>query len=265
MFLDRGAVGDTLFALQNHKIGNLDSLDMDVYRSVCRQKLPETLSEKVDLVMYLDVDPRECHRRMLSLRQHKAEEGIPLDYVEGLDDGYFHLFMDWLSGRKGGFHDMNIGPAPPTVVLLWDQFGSPEVALRSLVELRLGRRRSPVVNFSVEAPELDESSVLRVKDVLQDGTSLVGQTLRLETPEEVEAIYESVILPLRQTVKPLEQQQGVQEQDILELTRLVISWDIPRNNSYRRVVMYYLSLAGRVDVFGKTTTVEAEKQMMKDD
>lgn len=73
VMLDRGAVGDTLFALQNYKIGNMSDEEMEVYRSVCAERLPASIADKVDAVLYLDVEPRECHRRVLALRKNAAE------------------------------------------------------------------------------------------------------------------------------------------------------------------------------------------------
>jgi hypothetical protein len=74
----------------------MDDGEMAIYKSVCRDRLPKSISHCVDMVMYLDVDPAECHRRVTTLRQNKAEDGIPLPYMEGVDTTYFHLFMDWL-------------------------------------------------------------------------------------------------------------------------------------------------------------------------
>jgi deoxyadenosine/deoxycytidine kinase len=82
-------------------MGNMEPQEMEVYKSVCRERLPASLAEKVDMVMYLDVEPTECHRRMNALRQREAEEGVPLSYLEGVDSCYFHLLVNWLAQRYG--------------------------------------------------------------------------------------------------------------------------------------------------------------------
>ena len=46
---------------------------MNVYRSVCRERLPASLSDRVDMLLYLDVEPTECHRRMNHLRKREEE------------------------------------------------------------------------------------------------------------------------------------------------------------------------------------------------
>jgi hypothetical protein len=131
---------------------NITDEEMTVYRSVCRERLPSTLSDKVDIVLYLDVEPSECHRRMTSLRKRDAEAGVPLEYLEALDSGYFHLVVNWLGGRHDGLHDMNIGSAPPMVILPWTNFGENKYALSVLEAVRNGTRSSPIVKFEVDAP-----------------------------------------------------------------------------------------------------------------
>lgn len=62
-------------------------------------------------------------------------QGIPLEYLEGIDSCYFHLLMDWLGARKGTFHDMNIGAAPRVAVLRWNNYGKPATAVQELENL----------------------------------------------------------------------------------------------------------------------------------
>jgi hypothetical protein len=51
----------------------MDTLDLEVYRSICHERLPKTLSDKVNVLLHLDVDPSECYRRMNDLRKRTSE------------------------------------------------------------------------------------------------------------------------------------------------------------------------------------------------
>lgn len=101
-------------------------------------------------------------------------------YLEGLDSCYFHLLVNWLGDRKDGLYDMNIGTAPPIVVLPWyaccirpvpaaccveiqclslfcvcvcrTRFGETEEVLNVLKSVREGARTSPTVTFQDECP-----------------------------------------------------------------------------------------------------------------
>jgi thymidine kinase/deoxynucleoside kinase len=186
-FLDRGAVGDTLFALLNHQLGSMDHGEMEIYRSVCRERLPASISDQVDMLIYLDVDPNECYRRMTMLRKRDSESTVPLAYLEEVDTCYFHLLMDWLGERKGTFHEMNIGTAPPALVLRWDRFGNVDQVASKILALRSGKRPTLSVRFQVEKP--DARLTLDTAEEMEDYHQTLSQTgqlgLPLTLPEKV--------------------------------------------------------------------------------
>jgi deoxyadenosine/deoxycytidine kinase len=233
VFLDRGAVGDVLFALQNFKIGNMNRADMAVYRSVCTERLPASLAERVNAVVFLDVEPEVCWYRMTTVRQREAEEGVPLSYLDGIDSVYFHLLVDWLAGRKGGFHDMNIGAAPPVMVVRWDKFGCSKDVMKDLYKLVCGQRASPTVAFT-----LDEAIAPGAVD------------LTVDTAEQALALYAT----LKETDSLL---VADAETGALRPARtLAMRWGLEHTVAFRKVAMYVFSEQGSVVFYGQDTAVE---------
>jgi len=226
VLLDRGAVGDTLFALTSHSLGSMDDQDLKIYQSVCKERLPSTLSSKVDMVVYLDVEPSECHRRMNALRKRESEAGVPLSYLEEVDSCYFHLFIDWLAERRGTFYDMNIGTPPPIVVLRWSNFGKIEDVMMRFQQIVDGECLSPVIKFQLLAPEKEYT---------------------IDTKEEMSIAYQSLISP--DTKVPEGQSQG----DMVGLSRplVAINWSLKHDNAFKRVVMYYLSISAKIIFYGE--------------
>jgi len=213
-FLDRGAVGDTLFALLSNKLGNMSDKDMDIYRSVCRQRMPSTLADKVDVCMYLDVDPHECHRRVTTVRNTEAEEGLPLAYLDSVDNCYFHLLMDWIGNRKGGYHEMNIGPPPKMVVIRWDAFGETQTAIDALTQCVENQIRAPTVEFTDK----------------YDAETKISY----DTQEHIETGFANIKTLSTEIQKPA-------DRALQEVETVVFNWSLEHNNSFRRLVMFYMS------------------------
>ncbi len=88
--LDRSLSGDRVFAKLHKEAGNIEELDFLTYESayqiMCRSLLPPTL------LVFLDVQPKTAYDRMRN-RNRQAEEGVPLDYLVKLRDGY-HSLLD---------------------------------------------------------------------------------------------------------------------------------------------------------------------------
>jgi deoxyadenosine/deoxycytidine kinase len=230
VLLDRGAVGDTVFALLNHEAGNMDDDELKIYKSVCKQRMPESISERVDMVMYLDVDPVECHRRVTTERKNDAEDGIPLAYLESVDHCYFHLLMDWFANRKGTYHELNIGAAPRILVLRWDAYGDCRESLKEVQRVMSGERRSPTVQFAAE---------------LKEGGTQEGEQkacVVYDTMEKLEAAFAL----LKQTSAPTEDKA---------ITTAYVNWELEHCNAFRRVSMYYLSVQGNLTFYGESTAI----------
>lgn len=50
---------------------------------------------KLDGILYIDTDPKECYRRKHELRKREEEESIPLSYLENLDNRH----KEWLNNE----------------------------------------------------------------------------------------------------------------------------------------------------------------------
>ena len=107
---DRPIYGDTVFATTAMERGFMTNeeyeLYVDVFRNMSRDVMPP------DVFVYLDVSPEECHRRMNS-RARKAEEGVPLEYLQHLDTNYNKMVQEM---RRRGVR---------VLVVDWHEFGPP--------------------------------------------------------------------------------------------------------------------------------------------
>ena len=86
IILDRSLFSDSVFAVKNHLDENITDAGMAEYETLRRRLL--ALVPRPDLVVYLDVEAAECHRRVHEMRQREGEEGIPLEYLAGLEQCY---------------------------------------------------------------------------------------------------------------------------------------------------------------------------------
>jgi deoxyadenosine/deoxycytidine kinase len=220
VFLDRGAVGDSLFAILNHKLGNMDDQSMNVYKSVCTQRLPASLSESVDILLYLDTSPAECLRRVMTVRKNDAETGIPLSYLESVDEVHFELLLHWLGNRQSEYHDMNIGPCPRAVFLRWERFGTCEDVISVLEQVQAGLRKLPTVCFESRDQDLD---------ILYES--------KIETENDVQVAY--AFLEKTNLIK-------------FDKTHPVyINWQLAHGNAFRRVIFYFLSEGADLNIVTK--------------
>ena len=107
---DRPIHGDVVFARTARDRGFMSpeefELYEDTYTNMARDLMP------MDLFVYLDVSPEECFARM-EARKRPEEEGVPLDYLQALDQGYKSLIEEMK--RRG----------VKVLTLNWAEFGPP--------------------------------------------------------------------------------------------------------------------------------------------
>ena len=230
VLLDRGAIGDSIFAITAYKDKNLDETEFHTYRSVCNERLPTTLSSQVDMIVILDVDPRVTHERMSKVRKRDAEEGVPLSYLDALDNTQFQLVCTWLSGHVDTIHDTNLGQPPAILVVDWTSFGNTETILDLMVALRKAERKSPQIEFSSHPVSH------WIPDESKSSTSPESEKniLVLKSNEDIDRVHQQII-----------------DHTFKEVSFVVINWllgdlrsgcgGMYHSNSFRRIVMAFLA------------------------
>jgi len=88
VILDRSIFSDWVFAERGRLDENISPEGFISYMNL-RESMLEKLP-KPDLVIYVDVLPKECYRR-IAIRARECETTIPLVYLEGLHDCYEKL------------------------------------------------------------------------------------------------------------------------------------------------------------------------------
>lgn len=131
--MDRSIQEDTVFAEVNQKIGTIDELNWRTYLQGFQDF--QIFCPEPDVYIYLDASPEVCHER-ITKRARAAEaksgfdddeqDGIPLDYLRTLHQGY----QDWLQ---------EIAPRIPTVRLDWSSFKTVDQSWK-WVESQIERR-----------------------------------------------------------------------------------------------------------------------------
>lgn len=101
---------DIVFAEKNFRDGNFTREGYDYYLELRKQML-EALPEP-HVVVYLDTTPEECHMRIHKLRGRACEDGIPLAYLQGLDECYKNFVGEMEATRARVFS------------MPWNSFGS---------------------------------------------------------------------------------------------------------------------------------------------
>ena len=93
ILLDRSIFSDWVFAKKNFDDGNISEEGYDEYMAVRKQMLARIPFP--DVVINLNVSPDECFRRVHCERQRACESGIPLEYLQGLNDCYNELVVEF--------------------------------------------------------------------------------------------------------------------------------------------------------------------------
>lgn len=82
---DRTIYEDTIFARMHHEDGLMDGRDWDTY--ISHFQIMQGFLRYPDVIVYLRVQPERALERVKE-RNRKAEEGLPLDYLKRLFEGY---------------------------------------------------------------------------------------------------------------------------------------------------------------------------------
>eukprot|EP00501_MAST-03F_sp_TOSAG23-6_P001331 GSMAST32.ASY1.ANO1.1380.1 assembled CDS len=93
VLLDRSIWSDSVFALKNFQDGNIDQAGFDFYCTLREQLLKEL--PPPDVMVYLDVSPTECYRRVHCVRKRECEEAIPIAYLNGLHECYLNFISEF--------------------------------------------------------------------------------------------------------------------------------------------------------------------------
>lgn len=263
--LDRGAVGDALFALYNASTGNISPEELDVYKSVCADRLPSSLSHKVDLVIYLDVSPLECFRRMNSMRQRDAEKEVVPDYLEGIDNTYFELMVKWIGRRKDACGGIDIGLAPAAIILDWSSFGCSKGVLQHLAlgamshnqytEAKSKQHETNLSNEEIYSLLIQPTVDFIKNDLSSTQSSLLPNELMLDNNDDVNTCFQQM---LDNNVKNPNNNNSIfnPKNNASKVDKLFINWNLTRNNEYRRLCMKFLSRNGRIVFYNSDHTDE---------
>ncbi|GKT22782.1 Deoxynucleoside kinase like protein [Aduncisulcus paluster] len=144
VLFDRSVYSDAVFAINSKKCGQIS---IEGYERYC-SKLNECLKECEipHFIIYLDVSPEICYRRIHSMRKRACEGTIPLEYIQSL-----HLeYLEFLSKMKG----------QGSVILRinWEEFGSVE----SIATLISPKYRAEITHSLDESSRMVESKIRHV-------------------------------------------------------------------------------------------------------
>lgn len=117
---DRPIYGDTVFATTAMERGFIAKEEYDLYVDIFKNMSRDVMPP--DIFVYLDVPPEECHRRM-STRGRSEEEGVPLDYLQHLDQNYKKLIKEM---RRRGVKVLTVD---------WQEFGPPVVLWNNILKM----------------------------------------------------------------------------------------------------------------------------------
>lgn len=223
-YWDRSMIGDYTFALWNHLLGGISKQEMDVYESEfggsVRALDKIEFMNDIDLFVFMDDEPSRCKERVENLRKNPSEQGIPIDYYNGLDDIHFHIFIE-----------MMIKKAAKVAVVTWGEYNDPQGSQKLFQSLIDGSRLSPAVKRVDTTETADPSPNSLVYETEADVLSFYDTISAGEGASQRKG-YESVYIPSNiMTI-------SYQEKGII----LDHDYDITfYKNEYKRVVMWHLS------------------------
>lgn len=95
--LDRTRWGNYVFGTIHHAYKNTTDEQFQEYHAC----VISTTDQKLDEIIYLDVDPIIAHHRAISMRKKPEESTLSLEYMRHLEQGYFvHLVEQFKASRN---------------------------------------------------------------------------------------------------------------------------------------------------------------------
>lgn len=127
--LDRGLPGDRVFGNIHVENGNITPLEWSTYEKAFFL-LSATLTPP-DILVFLDCSPEVCMER-LRKRNREVEEGVPLEYLQRLYDGYQVMLSDIEQGKYSCARGVEI------IRLPWDEDYAPFGGLMEYIRSKCG-------------------------------------------------------------------------------------------------------------------------------
>ncbi|KNC56324.1 deoxyguanosine kinase [Thecamonas trahens ATCC 50062] len=163
VILDRSVFSDKVFADKCREDGFISEEGYAYYMAL-RARMLEALPVP-HVTLYLDVDPKECHRRILHERCRECESGIPLDYLAGLHKWYGQFLTDMEAAGS------------VVVTQNWNTFGDAKSIASSIsAAVAVNAGLAPAVRPTLSGAAVDPAFVAR----------FIGDT---------EAIRDAMVLP----------------------------------------------------------------------
>lgn len=124
--IDRGLMGDYVFARNSKRLGTISTREFEVYKALLNRR---SLCRQPDVIVYLHRTPAACLASAQG-RSREAEAGVGLDYLSSLDTAHFDTLMQWAMGELAV-----LGPCPPIVIQPWEHFGTADGVMASVNDL----------------------------------------------------------------------------------------------------------------------------------
>lgn len=228
-FWDRSMLGDYMFALWNHLLGGISRDEMDVYESEFggnfRRLSQVPFLKEIDCFVLLNDEPSQCKYRVEQKRKNPSEQGIPIDYYEGLDDMHFNIFMKLLSEKIG-----------PVLILNWGQYHDATQTLALVEEVCNGIRPTPTVQY-VEASRVPDEKELRKKTnkayVYTNEEQVIQAYTEMSVQGDIMDLHDLRDIYIPSNIMKI----GNKQKKVIENDYGIAF----HKNEYKRVVLYHLS------------------------
>jgi len=247
---DRGILGDWTFARKNWLDSNLDDEQYAIYQDTVNKRALTNLHEKVDLTVYLDVEPEECSWRMRELRKTQAEEGVLTEYLVGIDDVYFEGMINMLAKTGQGVR----GKA---LVVDWTSFGNEEAVVQRAADILEGRAETPCINFMTQEEAEQEMyqhdcfENLSLPEQIDEAYSKIREHCSTSAPTSPPNVLDLPIRPVGDMEGSWTNKDPVYVRFNMCLSEKPSRSDAmkPRTNAFKRVVMNLLSQGRTVNFY----------------